>query len=290
MDRWSYLDQSNRKQRMIRKYLIAFSFILFCWVSSFSQSIPLRILEQPKPELAKGTSQAEAIIAKAVKTLGGDKYLQVKSQVGRGIYSTIRDGAVVSFQTFVDVVVFPDKQRSEFKGKGTRSVQANSGDSGWVYDGEQELIKIQNEAQRTAFKQQIRASLDNLLRGYWRGDAELTYVGKRASTVGKRNDVLKLTYKDGFVVEFEFTADEGLPQKAIYKRLETGGEPITEEDRYAQFLDFGGIKSPFVIDRFTDGKQTSRINFETIAYNKTISDSAFVKPASPKEARREFKY
>ena len=47
------------------------------------------------------------------------------------------------------------------------------------------------------------------MRGGWRGEAELTYVGRRPSTIGKRNDVLRLTYKDGLAVEFEFADDTG---------------------------------------------------------------------------------
>lgn len=234
--------------------------------------------------------KAEAVIAKAIQNLGGDRYLQVRSQVGRGKFSVIRGNAVVSFQTFVDVIVFPDKERTEFKGGGSRTIQANSGNTGWVYDGDQELIKIQNEAQIANFKQSIRTSLDNLLRGYWKGEAEVTYIGKRPATLGKRNEVVKLTYKDGFAVEFEFAADDGLPQKAIYKRTNPDGEEIKEEDRYAQFIDVGGVKTPFIVDRFTDGTPSSRINYVSVEFNKNIPDSIFTKPTNPKEAKKDLKF
>src|SRR3954466_14660643 len=90
---------------------------------------------------------AEAILKKAVQTLGGDKYLNIKSQIGRGRFSSMKDGVIVSFQSFVDVIVFPDKERTEFRGGGVRTVQTNAGASGWVYDGEQDLIKIQDARQ-----------------------------------------------------------------------------------------------------------------------------------------------
>lgn len=234
--------------------------------------------------------KAQEVLNKAVVSLGGNRYLQVKSQIGRGKFSTIREGAVVSFQTFVDVIVFPDKERTEFKGNGSRTIQANSGDTGWIFDGDQELIKIQNKDQIANFKQGIRTSLDNLLRGHWKGEAEVTYVGRRPATLGKRNDVIKLTYKDGFIVEFEFAVDDGLPQKAIYKRTSADGEEIKEEDRYAQFIDVGGIKAPFIIDRFTNGSPSSRINFESVEFNRRIPDSIFAKPSNAKDARKEAKY
>lgn len=236
------------------------------------------------------TEKAEAVIAKAVQALGGDRYLQVKSQIGRGKFSVIKEGATVSFQTFVDVVVFPDKERTEFRERGTLTIQTNAGGSGWVYDGEQELVKIQTETQLANFKQGIRSSLDYLLRGSWRGDADLSYLGRRPSTLGKRNEAIKLTYKDGFMIEYEFSVDDGLPQKSLYKKITPEEEEVKEEDRYAQFVDIDGIKTPFIIDHVTNGKPSSRINYMTVEFNKNIPDSIFAKPSSPKEAKKELKF
>ncbi len=241
------------------------------------------------PSSSAEAGKAEAVIAKAVQRLGGNSYLQVKNQIGRGKFSGIKEGAVVSFQTFVDVLVFPDKERTEFKESGLKTVQVNTGSTGWVYDGAQELIKVQNEGQIANFKQGIRTSLDNLLRGTWKADAELSYIGKRPSTLGKRNDVIKLTYKDGFSIEFEFAAEDGLPQKAVYKTTKGDGEELTEEDRYAQFIDIGGVKSPFVIDRWSNGKPSSRLNYDSLDYNKAIPDSIFAKPINLKDVKKDLK-
>lgn len=240
-------------------------------------------------QIKKNDSQADGVIQKAIKNLGGDKYLQVKTQIGRGKYSVIREGTVVSFQSFIDVIVFPDKERTEFKGGGIKSVQTNVGGTGWTFDGDAELVKVQNEKQIADFKRGIRVSLDHLLRGSWRNEATLSYVGKRAATLGKRNDVVKLTYNDGLIVEFEFAADDGVPQKAIYSRLNADNEEIKEEDRYAQFVDVGGVKAPFIIDRFTKGVHSSRINYESLEFNKSVPDSIFDKPASPKELKKDLK-
>ena len=231
---------------------------------------------------------AESVIKRAVEKLGGERYLNVRSQIGRGRYSILRGGAVVSFRSFVDVIVFPDKERTEFKGSSVKTIQTNTGAAGWVFDGEQDVVREQTERQIANFKRGIRTSLDNLLRGGWRGEAELTYVGRRPSTIGKRNDVLKLTYKDGLTVEFEF-ADDGTPQKAIYKIVNADGVEVTEEDRYAQFVDVDGIRSPFIIDRFTNKQATSRINYESVEYNRPIPDSIFAKPATAKEAKKDLK-
>jgi len=252
--------------------------------------VAILISAQPDTPKPPQTEKAEAVIAKAVQVLGGDKYLRVSSQIGRGKFSVIKEGATVSFQTFVDVIVLPDKERTEFKERGILTIQTNSGGTGWVYDGEQELVKIQNETQLSNFKQGLRTNLDNLLRGGWKGEAELSYLGRRPATLGKRNDAIKLSFKDGFVIEFEFSADDGLPQKSLFKKTTAEGEEVKEEDRYAQFVDVDGIKTPFIIDHATNGKPTSRINYMTVEFNKSIPDSAFAKPSSAKEAKKEIKF
>ncbi len=94
---------------------------------------------------SSGDEKAEAVLKKAVETLGGEKYLQVKSIVGRGRFSLLRDNAIVSYQTFVDVIVYPDKERTEFKQGGVKTVQTNVGDGGWIYDGGTQFITVQNQ-------------------------------------------------------------------------------------------------------------------------------------------------
>jgi hypothetical protein len=115
----------------------------------------------------------------------------------------------------------------------------------------------------------------------------LSYVGRREAGLARRNETVKLTYPDGFWIEFEFAAREGLPSKIIYKRTRVKEdsdetEEITEEDRLAKPITVAGVTSPFVIDHFINGAQTSRINYESIEYNTVLPDSLFQKPANVK--------
>lgn len=236
----------------------------------------------------KTDEKAETVLKKAVEKLGGEKYLQVKSIVGRGKFSLLQDKATVSYQSFTDVIVYPDKERTEFKQGGAKTVQTNAGEAGWIYDGAAETLNVQTKEQIEGFKRSIRVSLDNLLRGHWRGKANLSYAGKRPAGLGKRSDVVKLTFDDGFAVEFEFS-DEYLPIKAIYNRTTADKEEVKEEDRYAQFVDVSGVKTPFIVDHFSNNSQTSRVNYESIEFNKNISDSIFAKPNSPKELKKDLK-
>jgi hypothetical protein len=241
-------------------------------------------------QTANSDEKAEAIVKKAVERLGGEKYLQAKSVVGTGNFTTLVEGQTHQISSFVDVIVFPDKERTEFKISGVKNVQTNTGGSGWLFDGAEEAVKQQNPRQIEDFRRGVRVSLDNLLRGNWRkeGGAELSYGGRRQAGIGKRNDVVKLTYPDGLAVEFEFS-DEGFPVKSVYKRTNADGEEIKEEDRYAQYVDVRGIYAPFIVDHFINDKHTSRINYLTIEFNKPIPDAIFNKPSSAKELRKDLK-
>ena len=257
--------------------ILVLTFVLFSFYPTAAQ-----------PAAGTVTSAEEAILQKAIQKLGGDRYLKVTNQVGRGRFSSMRDGMILQSQTFIDVIVYPDKERTEFKGGGTKFVQTNAGSNGWVFDGDQELIKIQTEEQIANFHRGMRVSIDTLLRGGWRGKGDISYIGKRASTLGKRNDVVKLTYEDGLTIEFEFSED-GTPMKASYKRTNSEGEELTEEDRYAQWVDVGGIRAPYIVDRFTNGKPSSRINYDSIEYNLRVPDSIFDKPSNPKDLKKDLK-
>jgi len=237
------------------------------------------------------TEKAEAILKRAVEKIGGQTYLQVRTIYGKGAFSQFKDGVAVGYSKFVDIIVFPDKERTEFKIGGYKNVQVNYGDSGWIYGEDTRSIVNQTKEQIDDFKRSLRVSLDNILRGSWRAEgAKLNYIGRRQASLGHRNEVVKLTFNEDFWVEFEFGATDGLPAKAIYERKNSEGEVQKEEDRYAQFVDIQGVLAPFIIDHFRDGKQTSRINYEVLEYNKNIPPNVFNKPADLKEAKKELKF
>src|SRR4051812_27601444 len=67
--------------------------------------------------------KAVAVITKAIKALGGDNYIKARTQVSRGSYTILKQGTVVSFQTFTDAIVYPDRERTDFKDNGVKTVQ-----------------------------------------------------------------------------------------------------------------------------------------------------------------------
>ena len=232
--------------------------------------------------------KAQQIVQRAIQVVGGDRYLNVKTVIGHGFFTEYKDGMSGIPLKFVDYIVYPDKERTEFIGGGQRLIQTNDRDHGWIFDAAARTLKDQNTTQLEDFRLAMRTSVENLLRGWWRAQgASLSYVGRREAGLARRNETVKLTYPDGFWIEYEFAAGEGLPAKVIYERKHKKPdsdemEELTEEDRLLKPVTIDGVVTPYVIDHFRNGIQTSRINYESVELNKTIADSLFAKPANIK--------
>ncbi len=245
-------------------------------------------LAQDKPAAAgDDKDKADQIVQRALKSAGGDRYLQVKTVIGRGLFTDFHDGVSGIPMKFVDYIQYPDKERTEFTGGGAKTVQTNIRDGGWIYDGAALTLKDQTPKEIEEFRIATRVSLENLLHGWWRDQgAKLSYAGRReAGVIGRRNEAVRLTYPDGFWVEYEFAADDGAPAKVLYQRKQKNAdteeiEDVKEEDRLHKSITIDGVTASFVIDHYRNGVQTSRIAYDSVEYNKPIPDSLFIKPAN----------
>jgi len=232
--------------------------------------------------------KSQQIIDHAIQVLGGQSYLNINSVVGKGYYTVFNQGVSQIPAKFLDYIVYPDRERTEFIGGGIKTIQTNVGNTGWLYDGGPKAISDQGPTQIEGFKLAIRTTMENLLRGTWKKEGgKIVYVGRREAGLAKRNETIRLTFPNGFWIEYEFGAKDFLPAKVIYKRTrknpDTGDEQETsEEDRFFKFITVDGITAPWVIDHFTEGNQTSRINYESIVYNQKVPDALFAKPDNVK--------
>ena len=269
-------------------------------VSRFIQSSLLLILvavcclaQADKPQADNKTKtvtddKAEQIVQRGLQAVGGEPYLAVRTLIGRGFFTDYKDGVPGIPTRFVDYIAYPDRERTEFTGGGARLIQTNDRDKGWVFDGAALTLKDQTAAQLEDFRMAMRTSVENILRGWWRKDgATLSYIGRREAGLARRNETARLTYPDGSWIEYEFAASDGMPAKVLYQRKQKKPdsdemENISEEDRLFKPITIGGVVAPYVIDHYRNGVQTSRINYESVEFNKPIADSLFTKPANIK--------
>ena len=272
---------------MIKNYKsLVVGFVLVLIVLAFPFSVSAQ--DKPLPAPATADAKTEAVINHAIEALGGSNYLNVKTSVGRGFFTAFQDGVSQLPARFLDYIAYPDHERTEFVSLGVRVVQANTGETGWVFDGATKSLHDMKAPQIADFKRSMRTSVENLLRGWWKKDGGvLSYAGRREAGVGKRNETVRLTYPDGFWIEYEFGAKDGLPAKVIYKQTRKKSDTdetieLSEEDRLGKPITIQGIIAPWVIDHYINGVQTSRISYESLEYNQPLPDSLFAKPANIK--------
>jgi hypothetical protein len=249
--------------------------------------LSLLFVQTPAPAVSVD-EKSQQIIDRAITTLGGPKYLAVQNVIGKGFFTSFKDGMSQLPARFLDYIRYPDNERTEFNGGGIRTIQTNTGDTGWIFDGGPKKISDQSPAQVEEFKRAIRTSLEYLLRGYWKKDGgKITYVGRREAGLAKRNETIRLTLPDGYWIEYEFGAKDNLPSKILYKRQRKdpdSGDMVetSEEDQFFKFIEMDGVTSAWVVDHFINGKQSSRINYESVQYNQAFPADLFTKPANIK--------
>ena len=212
----------------------------------------------------------------------------MQTVIGKGFYTTFKDGMSQIPARFLDYIAYPDRERTEFTGAGIRTIQTNVGDTGWLFDGAVKKISDQTPAQVEDFKRAMKTSLEYLLRGYWKKDGgKITYVGRREAGVGKRNETIRLTYPMASGSSMSLALETVCPRRSSTSACEkilTRGDMVemTEEDQLFKFITVDGVTAPWVIDHFVNGKQTSRINYESVQYNQRFPDNLFAKPADVK--------
>lgn len=254
-------------------------FLLLAIALSFN-SIGLA-LEQDENDPAK----AEAVIREAIRARGGDRYLNVRTVLSRGLHTPFLKGVSGDPSSFVDYIAYPDRERTEF-GKGDRKyIQTNSGTSGWIYDGAQKIIRDQTEEQIKAFQQSIRHDIDNLLRNRWKEPgAKLIYIGRREAWKNTFSEAVQIDSSDGSSVILHFDPHTKLPLMSEYKSIREGGTSNTEV-RYFRWVEFGGIMFPTFQDFYRDGQQTGRASFDEVSFNVDVPEKLFVKPSNIKEVK-----
>jgi hypothetical protein len=276
MDRITGFTRLLKSSRLVN--LVILSVFLFL-------SAPASQAQTPSAQVDE---KSQKLIDRAIEVLGGQAYLNVQTVTGKGFYSDYRDGLPQVPVRFLDYLAYPDRERTEFTSLGIRTIQTNVGDTGWNFDGAVKKISDQTPAQIEEFKRAMRTNFENLLHGWWRKeDGKVTYVGRREAGLAKRNEALRLTYPNGFWIEYEFGARDGFPAKIIYKRMRRdpdSGDQVetTEEEHFMRFVPIGEIQAPWIIDRYINGKQSARINYEGVQYNQKLADTLWPKPDNVK--------
>ena len=230
-------------------------------------------------------AKAAALLRDAIAARGGDPYMKIRSVESRGEYTPFAKGVSGDPLSFVDYIVYPGRERTEF-GKGDdKFVQSNSEIANWVYEARQKMIRDQKEDQVKRFQQSSRYDLDNLLRtASQQAGVKLVYLGRREPWRNTFSEAVRVDFEDGGTATIHFDTRAKLPLMIEYKTVGEEG-PINNEVRYYRWVDFGGIKFPTIQDFYHNGKQNARVAFDTVSFNVSLPDKLFAKPSNIKEVK-----
>ena len=245
--------------------------------------LPAAAIAQEQDE--NDPAKAAALIRDAVAARGGEAFLKITSVESHGQFTPFEKGVSGDPTPFIDYVVYPGRERTEF-GKGdTKFIQSNSETANWVYDANQRMIRDQKEEQIKQFQQGVRYDLDNLLRTASKlADVKLVYLGRREAWRNTFSEALRVDFIDGGTATLHIDPRSKLPLMVEYKTVGEGGT-MNNEVRYFRWVDFGGIKFATIQDSYRNGKQSARVGFDTVSFNVSVPDKLFAKPSNIKEVK-----
>jgi hypothetical protein len=243
--------------------------------------------QKADPKDPNNVRRGQELIKQAIEARGGIRYLTFRSVEATGQYTPYEKGISQIPIQFLDIIVYPDKERVEF-GKGKKKnkrIQVNVGKTGWVYDGDAETIKDQTDKQIQAHIDGLEFDLDRLLRGRWKEDGvEVGYAGREETRPGERADVVAFELQSDRKVHLLLDQRTHLPMSLIYEK--PGDEGLVKHEvRFNQYVPYDGALFPNIIDFYRNGIQESRVNYQSVKLDPKIEEDIFTKPASVKEIK-----
>jgi hypothetical protein len=232
------------------------------------------------PGRAADDKEAQAVLDKAIKALGGAEKLGAKAFTwkAKGTISIMgSDNEFTSNSTAQGLDHFRTEFEGDFGGNKITGVVVLKGDKGWGKFGDMgmELDKerLANE-KRNLYLQLVPATVVPLKgKGFKVEAAGTEKVGDKPAAV------LKVTGPDGKDFKLYFDRESGLPVKQVAKVVGFDGGEFTQETTYGGYKDFGGIKKAtkleskrdgekFVAQEITEFKGVEKVDAETFAEPK----------------------
>ena len=245
---------------------------------------PFTLAQRADPRDPKNEQQGIDLLKSAIVARGGEAYLKFKTLHANGTFTQFDKGISTVPKSFLDWIIYPDRERVEF-GKGKRKdriIQVNSGNGGWLYDGDAETLKDQSPKQISDFQEGLEFDIDHVLRGGWqKTGVKVRFFGREETRPGERADVVEIKLTEEKVVLLMIDRYTKLPMSLSYEKME-GRNLSKREVRFFQYVAYGSVKFPNIVDFYRDGVQESRINYQNVLTDAPVPEELFTKPASVK--------
>jgi hypothetical protein len=253
----------------------------------------------PEQSEAKG----KQILADLINALGGPGYTEVRESVCEGRRVQFgHNGEPTGNIGFADYRRYPDKDRTEYIGKGHNTILQSligldgldfshggivitlfNGDHGWTYD--RSGVSEMPATSISDFQEQVKRNVDNLLRLRLQEPGLAIRFGGNDTVDLKQVDWVEIT--DSEERKFRLAVDRSthwlIRSAVITKDQET--QQINEDVTiYSNYQLKDSVWTPLQVSREHNGRRALQIFNETCKFNPGFSDDIFQKSSLTKQA------
>jgi hypothetical protein len=252
----------------------------------------------PEQSLAKG----KQILSDLINALGGPGYTEVHESLCEGRRVLFgHNGEVTGNIAFADYRRFPDKDRTEYIGKGRNTILQSligvdgldfshggivitlyNGDHGWTFDrsGVNELPA----AAISDFQEQVKRNVDNLLRLRLMEPGLTIRFGGNDTVDLKQVDWVELT--DSQERKFRLAVDRSthlLVRSVVITKDEENQQINEDVSIYSNYQLKDSVWTPLQISREHNGRRAVQIFYDTCKFNPGFSGDIFDKSSLSKQ-------
>jgi hypothetical protein len=268
------VDAAEQLDDIIARELAMYIHIMMCVIAL---SVAAQLLF-PVASFSQASSPPRALVNQMIEALGGSAFLDVQEIHTTGRFFSFSKGELSGGDLFVDYIVFPDKERTEFGRDKNKTITINKGTEGWLINTREKEVEPQPASQSDDFAVGFKTSFDYVLRFV------LSLPQTTIQSLGneiidfKRADVLEVRDPAKNLIRFYIDRTSRLPLKMQVRR---SNEREVREELYGNWHSFQGVMTPMFVSRSTDGIKTMEVRLETAAYNEGLSEALFT-PTVPK--------
>jgi len=251
----------------------------------------------PEASAAKG----KAILKDLVNALGGSGYTEVRESQCEGRRALFgHSGDLTGFINYVDYRRFPDKDRTEYIGKGRNTILQSligidgldfshggvvialyNGDRGWTYDksgvNEMPVTSISD------FQEQTKRNIDNLLRLRLNEPGMAIRYGGSDTVDLKEVDWVELTDAEDRVFRLAVDKSTHFLVRAVVSTKDEETQQVNDDTNiYSNYQLKDSVWMATQITREHNGRRTAQIFFTGCRFNPGLPDSLFSKESLQK--------
>ena len=218
--------------------------------------------------------QARALLDQAIEALGGEAFLNLKSEKMEGRVYSFRRDQLTGLATFVSYTRYPDQQREEY-GKNKETIMVYSGDQGWEIDIHG--VKPVPEEEMEFRRERRSMGAFYILRYRLQEPGILLEYAGRDLLGTQAVDVVNFIDADNRVATFYLDRLTHLPVRVTWIRRDPKTrQRIEEEEILSNYFTGQGVTAPRQITRQRHGAKIFEAFVQKVYYNLPLPDSLFV--------------